>query len=71
MTRICEQAQANGGVRLLVLGAGHYPNAQAAKPKVPKLADIGSAAQSAVDFATYALTGWQHFSAGRSPRSIC
>ena len=58
MTRIYEQAQTNGGVRLLVLGAGHYPNAQVAKPKVPKLADIGSAAQSAVDFATYALADW-------------
>ncbi|CCJ05618.1 caspase family protein [Methylocystis sp. SC2] len=58
MTRIYEQPQANRGVRLLILGAGHYPNAQVAKPKVPKLADIGSAAQSAIDFATHALTDW-------------
>nr|WP_282440980.1 caspase family protein [Novosphingobium sp. SG919] len=43
---------------MLVLGAGHYPNAQQAKAKVPKLADIGSAAQSAIDFATNALTDW-------------
>lgn len=58
MTRVYEQTQANGGVRLLVLGAGHYPNAQVAKPKVPKLADIRSASQSAIDFATHALTDW-------------
>jgi hypothetical protein len=59
MTRIHEAAQADGGVRLLVLGAGHYPHAQQSKPKVPKLADIGSAARSAVDFATRALTDWR------------
>lgn len=58
MTRIYERVQANGGVRLLVVGAGHYPYAQVAKPKVPRLADIGSAAQSAIDFATHALTSW-------------
>ena len=59
VTRIYDAPQAYGGVRLLVLGAGHYPNAQVIKPKVPKLADIGSAAQSAVEFANLALTDWQ------------
>lgn len=59
MTRIYDAPQATGSVRLLVLGAGHYPNAQATRPKVPKLADIGSAAQSAAEFATLALTDWR------------
>jgi hypothetical protein len=59
MSRIFEEVQEHGGVRLLILGAGHYPNAQASKPKVPKLADIGSASRSAVDFATKALTDWR------------
>lgn len=43
----------------MVLGAGHYPFAQASRPKVPKLANISSAAQSAIDFAKYALTDWR------------
>ncbi|RVU18476.1 caspase family protein [Methylobacterium oryzihabitans] len=59
MTRVYEAAQPGGGTRLLVLGAGHYPFAQASRAKVPKLADIASAARSAVDFATQALTAWQ------------
>lgn len=59
MTRVYESDQPGGGTRVLVLGAGHYPFAQHTQPKVPKLADIGSAAQSAVDFATQALTHWR------------
>lgn len=59
MTRVYEAARPEGGTRLLVLGAGHYPFAQVSRAKVPKLADIASAAQSAVDFATQALTAWR------------
>ena len=58
MTRIYEADQAAGGVRLLIIGAAHYPHAQQTKPKVPKLANIGSAAQSAIDLATKAMTDW-------------
>ncbi|MBZ9735761.1 caspase family protein [Mesorhizobium sp. CA18] len=57
--RIFTNPQAGGSVRVLVLGAGHYPLAQLSKPKVPKLADIASAARSAVEFAAHILTDWR------------
>lgn len=59
MTRVYEADQKDGGVRLLIIGAGHYPHAQSAKTKVPRLPDIASAAQSAIDFATKVLTDWK------------
>lgn len=60
MTRVFSAKQQNGGTKLLILGASHYPHAHVAKPKVPKLEDISSAATSAIDFATHALTKWKN-----------
>ena len=59
MTRIYTGDGVTAGLRVLILGAGHYPYAQASKPRVPKLEDITSAARSAVDFANHVLSDWQ------------
>jgi Caspase domain len=66
VTRVFETQDGAPGVRLLVLGASHYPNAQVAAGKIPKLANIDSAARSAVMFATKALEVWS----GLLPRPV-
>lgn len=58
MTRIFEQDAPGGGVRVLILGAGTYPNAQAPQPRVPMLEDISSATQSALDLAYRFMGPW-------------
>lgn len=58
MTRVYERAVAGGGARILILGAGHYPFAQTAAVRVPKLADIPSAAQAAIDVANDVIGDW-------------
>jgi hypothetical protein len=50
---------ADGGTRVLILGAGTYPLAQAGAARVPILEDISSATKSAVDFADRVLGGWR------------
>ena len=60
MTRIFEQPAPNGGVRVLILGAGLYPNAQVPQLKVPILPDISSATKSAVDLALRFLGPWRN-----------
>ncbi len=58
MTVLRSDTPDGGGVRVLILGAGHYPHAQATRPMVPRLADIASARKSAVDFTTHIFTDW-------------
>lgn len=60
MTRVYDAPQADGGTRLLILGAAAYPHAGTAKLRVPRLAPISSAASSALQFATQAISQWQN-----------
>jgi hypothetical protein len=60
MTRVFDNARADGGTRLLVLGASAYPHAQTAKLRVPKLSAISSAATSALKFAYQAIDRWEN-----------
>jgi hypothetical protein len=59
MTRVYDAVVENGGVRVLILGAGTYPNAQIAQPRVPTLPDISSASKSATDLALRILGPWK------------
>lgn len=59
MTRVFEAPVAGGGVRVLILGAGTYPNAQVPQPRVPTLPDVSSAAKSALDLAQRILGAWK------------
>ncbi len=54
------QKLANGGTRVLILGAGTYSLAQAGAARVPILEDISSATRSARDFADQVLGGWRN-----------
>jgi hypothetical protein len=44
---------------MLILGASAYSRAKTSKLKVPKLAEISSAATSAVQFASYTISRWE------------
>ena len=59
MSRIFEQAQAAGGTRVLILGAGAYPHARKANLRVPELQPISSAAKSAMDLAARIVGDWR------------
>lgn len=59
MTRVFEQDAPDGGVRILILGVGSYPNAKVARPTVPVLDDLSSATQSALDLLDRLLGPWR------------
>jgi hypothetical protein len=59
MTRVLHAPTAGGGVRVLILGAGTYPDAQAPKPRVPALQDLSSATKSALDLAQRIVGPWK------------
>ncbi len=56
--RLIENAAPGGGVRALIIGAGAYPNAKVAGPKVPKLSALSSAPKGALDLAERLLGPW-------------
>jgi hypothetical protein len=58
MTRVFDQPRNGGGTRILIVGASAYPHARTAKPRVPKLPSISSAAKSALDLASNAIGSW-------------
>jgi hypothetical protein len=55
MTRVYEQAQPEGGTRVLILGASAYTHARQGTDPVPQLAQISSAGKSALDFASHII----------------
>lgn len=59
MTRIYQAPGRATGLRVLIAGAGAYPNAKAVRPGVPVLDDLTSVAPSVIAFAERLLTNWR------------
>lgn len=59
MTRVYQSPDKPKGLRILIVGAGAYPDAKVARPGVPLLADLSSVAPSVLSLAQKLLVDWR------------